>query len=111
VLERERLEKTSAARLELTWRLVDDGGGAGEVAGPAGSAISLVVAVERMRGVRDLSVRFEARGTGLDGAAVSAVAARVVQCGLQPRVPNGRVRNAPARLGIAGAYIYLASVR
>ena len=90
---------------ELTWRLVDNGGGAGEVARPGGAALALVVAVERVRGVGGLGVRLEARRAGLDGAAVGAVTARPVQRLLQPRVTDGRVRHTPARrLCAAGVY-------
>ena len=92
---------------ELTWRLVDDGGGAGEVACPGGAALALVVAVEGVRGVGGLGVRLEARRAGLDGAAVGAVPARPVQRRLQQRLADARVRHAPARRRVAGACIYM----
>ena len=81
---------------KLTWSLVGDGGGAAKVARPGGPMVALVVAVDGVRGVRGLGVGLEARGAGLDGAAVGAVAARVVQPRLQPRVPDRGVRHAPA---------------
>ena len=77
--------------------MVDDGSGAGEVARPAGPVIALVVAVERVRGVGDHGVGLEARRAGLDGAAVGAVGAGIVQRLQKPRVPGGLVSHAPAR--------------
>ena len=62
------------------------------------------VAVEGVGGVRHHGVGLEARGAWLDGAAVRAVAARVVQRRLQPGVPDGRVRHAPARVRVTGAF-------
>nr|ACL53267.1 unknown [Zea mays] len=79
-----------------SWFVIHDVGGAVEVARRLGPAVALVVAVERIRGVREPGVGLEARRAGLDGAAVGAVAARVLQRRLQPRVPGGRVRHAPA---------------
>ena len=69
----------SSACGELTGLLVDDGAGTREVAGHGRPALALVVAVERVGGVRSLGVRLEARAAGLDRAAVGAVSARVVQ--------------------------------
>ena len=66
----------------------------------------LVVAVERVRGVRGLGVGLEALPAGLDGATVGAVAAGVVQGILKPRVPDRRVRHAPARVRVAGAFSF-----
>jgi len=84
------------ARVAYAWLLVDNGAGAAEVASLACAPLALVVVVHGVGGVRDLGVRAEARRAGLDGAAIRAVAARVVQRRLQPRVPDPRVRHAPA---------------
>lgn len=92
--------------MELTGLLVNNRAGAGEVARHSSPAVALVVAVERVRGMGGLVVRLEARSPGLDGAAVRAMAARVVQRRLQPRVPDTRVRHAPACRGGAEAYVH-----
>lgn len=89
-----------AVERELTLWLVDDGARAIEVARPVGPAVVLVVAVERVGGMRDLSVWLETRRAGLNGAAVGAMTARVLQRRLEPCVPNGRVRHAPAPAGV-----------
>ena len=88
--------------------LVDDGSGATEVAGPVGTAVALVVAVERVRGVRSLGVRLEAGAAGLDGAAVGAMAARVVQPLLQQCVPGPWLGHAPAWLCAAARVCHTA---
>lgn len=77
--------------------LVNDVSGASEVTRLIRPLVVLVVAVERVGRVGDLSVGLEAPPAGLDGVAVSAVAAGVVQRRLKARVPDRLVRHAPAR--------------
>ena len=93
---------------ELTWCLVHNGAGATEVARPVGPAVTLVVVVECVGRVGNLGVGVEATRAGLDSAAVGAVAARVVQCRLEPRVADRRIRHAPARrIRVAATYSIL----
>lgn len=88
---------------KLTWCDVDDGSGAVEVARAAGPVLALVVAVDRVGGVRDHGVGFVARRPRLDGAAVGAVGAGVVQRRQQPRVAGSLLRHTPAPVGVTGA--------
>jgi hypothetical protein len=74
--------------------------------------VALVVAVQRVGGVRDHGVGLD-RSTSrwVDGGAIRAVAARVVQRRLQRRViPGGGVRHAPA-LHVEVELVHLGHVR
>jgi hypothetical protein len=79
----------------ITWVVGDEVGGAGEDAGMLVLVVALEEAVDGVGAVRTDGVRGEAAAVLLDGLAVRAGAARVVQRLLQHDVRLVRAANAP----------------